>query len=543
MLSERQLQNLLKAFDKRMQGVTDEYLTRIGEHIRDIGKLSDSDINRLVQMKRLNQNLESIKRAIAKAAGKNIRDIERVFEAVAESDYRFAAATFGEDHTPRVKDNKPLERIIKAQLRITAQEFKNLSQTTILSDAYREAVDVAVQTVQAGLTDYNSAIRKAFKQAAREGLRVEYPNSGLTRRLDTAARQNILDGVRSISQDTLNQAGKEFGADGVEISAHALCALDHLPYQGRQYSNRDFERIQNTLERPFGMWNCKHITFPILIGISQPAHTEEELQSYIRNSNEEITIDGRTMSRYEWTQHQRKLETAIRYQKDIAVAAKASGDMILRRDAQANINRIRSEYSKISAAAGLYEKPERMTVAGFRAVKTADQLKSVEKYGTINTKTNGTRGMSNGARTSRLHILTESEIESVKRDAKSLKIPVSVLRFNEGFSTSFVDKLGIITIRGDVLPDLSSHVLRDRLTQKAVLAHEYYGHYKSHPSKFDFDDWRDEFSASYNAATTAPGLSDEERRELMLDAFDRAKEAGVSAKYNKTARRYIYGED
>lgn len=379
MLSERQLQNLLKAFDKRMQGVTDEYLTRMGEHIRDIGKLSDSDINRLVQMKRLNQNLESIKRAIAKAAGKNIRDIERVFEAVAESDYRFAAATFGEDHTPRVKDNKPLERIIKAQLRITAQEFKNLSQTTILSDAYREAVDVAVQTVQAGLTDYNSAIRKAFKQAAREGLRVEYPNSGLTRRLDTAARQNILDGVRSISQDTLNQAGKEFGADGVEISAHALCALDHLPYQGRQYSNRDFERIQNTLERPFGMWNCKHITFPILMGISQPAHTEEELQSYIRNSNQEITIDGRTMSRYEWTQHQRKLETAIRYQKDIAVAAKASGDMILRRDAQANINRIRAEYSKISAAAGLYEKPERMTVAGFRAVKTADQLKNPPK--------------------------------------------------------------------------------------------------------------------------------------------------------------------
>ena len=388
MLSERQLQNLLKAFDKRMQGVTDEYLTRMGEHIRDIGKLSDSDINRLVQMKRLNQNLESIKRAIAKAAGKNIRDIERVFEAVAESDYRFAAATFGEDHTPRVKDNKPLERIIKAQLRITAQEFKNLSQTTILSDAYREAVDVAVQTVQAGLTDYNSAIRKAFKQAAREGLRVEYPNSGLTRRLDTAAGQNILDGVRSISQDTLNQAGKEFGADGVEISAHALCALDHLPYQGRQYSNRDFERIQNTLERPFGMWNCKHITFPILIGISQPAHTEEELQSYIRNSNEEITIDGRTMSRYEWTQHQRKLETAIRYQKDIAVAAKASGDMILRRDAQANINRIRAEYSKISAAAGLYEKPERMTVAGFRAVKTADQLKNAPKDDIITTTRN-----------------------------------------------------------------------------------------------------------------------------------------------------------
>lgn len=61
----------------------------------------------------------------------------------------------------------------------------------------------------------------------------------------------------------------------------------------------------------------------------------------------------------------------------------ASGDMILRRDAQANINRIRAEYSKISAAAGLYEKPERMTVAGFRAVKTADQLKNAAERGII----------------------------------------------------------------------------------------------------------------------------------------------------------------
>lgn len=388
MLSERQLEKFLALFEGRMQAVTEEYLERMGKHIRDIGELSAGDVDRLVQMKRVNANLEYIKRRIAQASGKSIRDIEKLFKAVAESDYRFMESVFSEDHTPEVKSNKPLERIIKAQLKVTAQAFKNLSQTTILSDGYKNAVDVAVQTVQTGLADYQSAIRKTFKAAAKEGLRVQYPNSGLTRRLDSAIRQNVLDGVRSLNQDVLRQVGKDFGADGVEISAHALCALDHLPYQGRQFTQKDFDRLQNTLDRPFGMWNCKHTVFPVIIGISEPAHSESELQMYARNSNEEITIDGRTMTRYEWTQHQRKLETAVRYQKDIAVAAKAAGDMIARREAQSNINRINAEYDKISKAAGLIPRHDRMSVAGFRRVKTVDQLKKQPKYDIITTTRN-----------------------------------------------------------------------------------------------------------------------------------------------------------
>lgn len=254
----------------------------------------------------------------------------------------------------------------------------NLSQTTVLSDGYRAAVDVAVQAVQSGLTDYNSAIRRALKEACAEGLRVQY-QSGHTRRLDTAVRQNVLDGIRALNQDTLNQLGKEFGADGVEISAHMLCATDHLPYQGLQFSNKEFDRIQNTLDRPFGMWNCKHTMFPILLGISEPSHTKEELEMYRNYSQEAVTIDGVTMSRYEWSQQQRRIETAVREQKNIANGAKAAGDSVLRREAQRNINRLQAQYAKISDAAGLTPEKERMAVAGFRKVKTADELKKNTK--------------------------------------------------------------------------------------------------------------------------------------------------------------------
>ena len=381
MLSERQLEALLEVFRKRMQGVTEDYLIRMGEHLRDIGQLTASDVNRIVEMKRLNANLEQIKKEIAKAARMSVDDIEKLFKAVAESDLRFANEIYASDREPTVKANKAIERILKAQAKITKQELSNLSQTTLLSNGYREAIDVAVQTVQGGVSDYGAAIRRAMKLAAGEGLRVKYPNSGITRRLDTAVRQNVLDGVRAVNQDIMRQVGKEFNADGIELSAHNLCAEDHLPYQGTQMSIKDFERLQGRLDRPFGMWNCHHSWHYIILGVSKPAYTQEQLDEFKRTSREKITIDGVSKSRYEWTQEQRKIETAIRYQKDIAVAAKASGDMMTRRECQYNINNLWKRYDKVSEAAGLREKPERTRVEGFSAVKAVNQLKKNNKDG------------------------------------------------------------------------------------------------------------------------------------------------------------------
>ena len=354
-------------------------------------------------MKRVGLNAKRIKREIAKAANMSVADLDRVFRAVAESDVRFAEQWFATDYAPAVKGlpklSKPIERLLKAQLRITAQAFRNLSQTTIETKRYRKAVDEAISAVQSGVTDYNSAIRRAMKTAAQDGLRVRYPNSGMTRRLDSAIRQNVLDGVRAINNDVLRQLGNEYGADGIEISAHALCATDHLPYQGLQFSNRDFEELQNSLGRPFGAWNCKHTMFPIILGVSAPAHDADELRMYRENSAAEIEIDGRTMSRYEWSQEQRRIETAVRAQKDIAIAAKASGDDVARREAQSKINALQDHYEKVSKAAGLDMQRDRMRVAGFRQVKTIEQLKNAAKSGIISSddvpipKTLGAKGI------------------------------------------------------------------------------------------------------------------------------------------------------
>lgn len=150
--------------------------------------------------------------------------------------------------------------------------------------------------------------------------------------------------------------------------------------------------------------------------------------------------------------------------------------------------------------------------------------------------------MANGLRTILSHILTETEINKIKEYASELNIPIKVLRFNEGGRIGFSDIQGIINIRGDILPDINSTYNRDLISQKAIFVHEYYGHYKNHQSIFRIDDWRDEFKASYDAAINAPNLlRDIERRSLMIDTYNRAKEAGIIVKYNKKARLLIYG--
>ena len=146
-----------------------------------------------------------------------------------------------------------------------------------------------------------------------------------------------------------------------------------------------------------------------------------------------------------------------------------------------------------------------------------------------------------GLRQPASHMLTTEEIIRLKAEAVSIGIPLEKLLFNQGSQTGFRDRNAMIYVRGDVLPDLYSDIARDRMSSRAVLAHEYYGHYRNHPSEYEAGDWRDEFRASYDAAVHTPNLTDEERAQLMLDAYDRAKEAGEFVGYDETARRIIYG--
>lgn len=370
---ETGLQELLNAYDARMKRLNDQYLRMMGEHIAEIGTMIPSDVHRLQQIRRMNKNLSAIERRIAAAAGMSVKDIRQIFEQAAQEDVRMAQKILGVPDTVRVSDNLPLQRILQAQVRETAGRMQNLSNTTVVSKPYRNAVDASVSAVQSGVEDYGSAIRRTIREAGQMGLRVRDEGttavdyeSGNSRRLDSAVRMNILDGVRHLNQSIMEEVGREFGADGVEIDAHMLCAEDHLPYQGTQMTNEVFEQLQDSLPRPFGEWNCRHSWHPILLGISQPTYTPAQLQEMHDYSTEEIEIDGRTKTRYEWSQEMRRAEVAIRQTKDVATLAVAAGDDTLQRQCQGKIVALNEHYRTLAGKAGLKPEYQRTYVAGFR---------------------------------------------------------------------------------------------------------------------------------------------------------------------------------
>ena len=75
------------------------------------------------------------------------------------------------------------------------------------------------------------------------------------------------------------------------------------------------------------------------------------------------------ITEYEAMQMMREIETAVRREKDTAVAAQAAGDDALRQQCQRNINALVRRYAEIAKASGNAEKRQRMTVEGFRPVK------------------------------------------------------------------------------------------------------------------------------------------------------------------------------
>ena len=116
----------------------------------------------------------------------------------------------------------------------------------------------------------------------------------------------------------------------------------------------------------------------------------------------------------------------------------------------------------------------------------------------------------------------------------------SMLRFNSGRRTGYVDEKDIIRVRGDVMPAMSGTHPRSIMSSRAALGHEL-GHRAHRGAKLTPGAWNDEFRASYWGAKKAPGLSPDERAHLILDAVERAREAGVSIKWNQVMRSIVYG--
>lgn len=382
MLDEKKLAQAIDYIMARFDEVNTFYITKVAEQIKKIGELNASSIHRISIMTEMGANIADITQRLQLAAGMSVKDVMQLYQTALDDTYtdpRFRVALQHKALT--VADRARLTQYTQAVSAQTAQQIVNLSNTTAITVGYKTAVDKAVLAVSSGLTDYRSAMRQSIRDLGHNGMQVQY-ESGYHRRLDTAVRQNIIDGTNQIAQHCSLMMGEMLDFDALEISAHARSAPDHEPVQGRVFLKAEFENMQAGLpfqdvdgktyegfRRPVGEWNCMHIAMSFSTQHSVRRYTNQQLAQWAADNAKGCVIGKKHYTTYEASQLMRNIETEIRREKDAAVAAQKAGDSVLRRECQERINALSKTYTDVAAASGVAPRRQRTMVEGFRAVK------------------------------------------------------------------------------------------------------------------------------------------------------------------------------
>lgn len=375
MLTPEQLQNLPQDLTDLYEQLSEFILRDIARRIAKGTQITDTAEYQLYRARSLGLSTDEIAAKIAEINGSSAAEVNRLIrEAAAQSD-EFDRKMLGADKGAAIplEENTQLQKLISAQIKETAGKCENLTNTMgfadhdflgrvyylSMTDMYRREMDSAHMKVTTGATDYMTAIRQACNKLAASGVRMIDYESGRSDRIEVAARRALLTSVAHVTHRISEENGEELGADGWEMSAHSGSRPSHAIYQGRQYTQEQYERIIKPLiSEP----NCRHDVFPIILGVSEPVYTEEELQNI---DQPPFTYEGRKYTAYEASQQMRKMERGMRKQKDRCIVADAAGDEESFTAASIKLRRQKDIYEDFCKAADSYTQYERTYVAGY----------------------------------------------------------------------------------------------------------------------------------------------------------------------------------
>lgn len=369
-----------KVFERTNQFSTNTLKT-IARRIKATGQLSAYDQQALKNIADISGDMEKITKELARITEMNIEDIEKIYAQVINdgvNSYKPLYDFKGMKFLP-ITENDYAMKLVRHWAELTAGEMINLSHTkalgfvddngnfTQLAGAYQRTIDDAVVAVSSGTTDFNSAMKGTIEQLGGSGVQVNY-GSGVHRSLEAMVRQNLLWGAKQSAQKYDEYVSEELGLDGFEVDAHAGCRPSHEFMQGKMYSYKgdkviDGVRYDDGAEalKALEDYGCLHFKMDVLLGVSEPRYSKEELDRIHRETTEKIEYNGREKTLYEWKQTQRRLEREYRKNKTQSDMFKESGDIASAKKYKNRADAIRIAYDDLTEKVpGLYEHLERM---------------------------------------------------------------------------------------------------------------------------------------------------------------------------------------
>lgn len=374
------MEQLYRSLQLNIMSDLTERLKANGE---EITSAADWQINRLYELGVSKDEIDSLIQSTLNASDD---EIDRIYDEVVKSGYARNEELYtskGKEHIPYA-ENKQLQQLVKAVKNQTKSEYRNITGSlgfavrnadntlsfTPLADFYQRTLDNGLMQIASGAFDYNTVLKRVVKTMTDSGLRsVEY-SSGWSNRVDVAARRALMTGfnqvVAKVNEDNAEQLGTEY----FEVSYHHGARPTHQVWQGRVYSKKELETVcgLGTVTGLCGA-NCYHSYSPFIKGIDTPTYSEEELDRMNEEENTPKEYNGRQYTAYEAQQRQRRLETAMRADRqkiELLTQGDADDDTIT--GAKVRYFQRQDEYVKFSKAMNLPQQWERITVDGKNAL-------------------------------------------------------------------------------------------------------------------------------------------------------------------------------
>ena len=261
--------------------------------------------------------------------------------------------------------NSTLENSFKELSR--AFKLINTHALESVKHEYMGVLNRAYIDVSSGVYDYNTAIKRALKGMADNGITgATYKRGGkiVNYSIEAAVRRDTMTAVHQAANRNSYNLAEELGAGYVEVSSHAGARThptnhiaNHAWWQGKVYKIDGFDENYGNLKTHTGYpddilglggVNCRHRMFPFIPGVSTPV-----MEQYDEKEAERI---------YKATQQQRAKERKIRALKKQIVVAQATGQPV--KDLKAELNRRYEDIIKFCKENGLERDWNREMIQG-----------------------------------------------------------------------------------------------------------------------------------------------------------------------------------
>lgn len=387
------MEQLYRSLQLNIMSDLTERLKANGE---EITSAADWQINRLYELGVSKDEIDSL---IQSTLNVSDAEIDRIYDEVVKSGYARNEELYkgkGKEYIPYA-ENKQLQQLVKAVKNQTKSEYRNITGSlgfavrnadntlsfTPLADFYQRTLDNGLMQIASGAVDYNTVLKRAVKAMTDSGLRTVDYASGWSNRVDVAVRRALMTGfnqvVAKVNEDNAEQLGMEY----FEVSYHRGARPTHQVWQGRVYSKKELETVcgLGTVTGLCGA-NCYHSYSPFMKGIDTPTYSEEELDHMNEEENTPKEYNGKEYTAYEAQQRQRRLETAMRADRQkIELLTQGGADDDTITGAKVRYFQRQDEYVKFSKAMNLPQQWERITVDGKNALgsKLPKKAESVNK--------------------------------------------------------------------------------------------------------------------------------------------------------------------